>query len=159
VKRWLIPALIFAVCAMPFVTGWGLYATGWRPASVKSNGELLRDTPAGKASGYWRLIYYAPSDCDGRCIATLMGLRNAHAAQGKERGRVMRQVVAPDETAARRYEVLFQREAGVMVRVGTGEGILLADPAGRAVLRYKADASPDGIRRDLSKLMRYSWIG
>jgi hypothetical protein len=158
-SAWFIPFLIFAVCAMPFLAGWALYVSGWRPAAVKANGELLRDTPLGQASGHWQLIYYAPRECDSRCTATLIGLRNAHAAQGKERQRVERLVLAPDAAAARHYQVLFRREAGVTVRVGAGEGILLADPAGRAVLRYGADASPDGIRRDLSKLMRYSWIG
>ena len=37
--------------------------------------------------------------------------------------------------------------------------LLLVDPAGKLMMRYAPGAEPKGIRADLERLLKYSWIG
>ena len=38
-------------------------------------------------------------------------------------------------------------------------GVYLVDPLGNLIMRYPAHADPDGMLDDLTRLLRYSWVG
>ena len=37
--------------------------------------------------------------------------------------------------------------------------VLLVDPEDRLIMTYPADASPQGMRADLERLLKYAWTG
>ena len=88
-----------AMFVLPFVIGSGLFWSGWRPAALRNHGELIqppRALPASAAAlqGKWLLIVPARDDCGPACQETLLRLQRAHAALGKEQGRVRRVLVS-----------------------------------------------------------------
>ena len=88
-----------AMFVLPFVIGSGLFWSGWRPAALRNHGELIqppRALPASAAAlhGKWLLIVPVRDDCGPACQETLLRLQRAHAALGKEQGRVRRVLVS-----------------------------------------------------------------
>lgn len=100
-------------------------------------------------------------------------MRMVHLGQGKDGARVARVAVAADTASA---EELARRDSQLVTLVATpaqlstlrarlgadeqvGPAIHLTDPMAQAILRYPAGAEAAGMLRDLTHLLKHSWIG
>lgn len=187
-SRWLLAALVLAV-VLPGAVAMGLFLTGWRPASLTVHGEFMHPpvqldtiqitrasgepTALQALQGKWTLLYLQPADCQRDCVASLYGMRMVEIGQGEHSLRVQRLVVSASAEQAR---LLAQRDAGLIsasadaaqlaqlrqrliLPEGGAAPIYLMDPLGNVILRYGQDVDPTGIRKDLSHLIKHSWVG
>lgn len=182
---WLLAAMFFG----PLAVAWLLYFdTGWRPGGTTNHGELVvppiplpqvpLPTPAGDRldadflHGSWTLLYVGRGPCEAACRQALQGSRQARLALGRLMDRVQRVYLyagaAPDAgfLAAEHPELVAASVAGpegaalLEALPSSGEaGFWLVDPLGNAMMRYRPDADPEGMLKDLKKLLRVSRIG
>ena len=173
--------LILAVCAAPVVASFAAYYL--MPSRDTTNyGELLPTQPAPEVAGtrldgrawtladergHWVVLVAAPAACDDACAKRLYATRQARTMQGKDRDRVARVWLVPDEGVPA-PAVIGEHPDVEAVRVGPrgadrlphGAGaIYLVDPLGNQVLAWPADPDIRGLARDLAKLLRTSRIG
>lgn len=185
---WRVLLVLTALCAMPFASGAWLYASGWRPASNSAHGELVQPPQSvgavelgedgngrvslGKLAGRWTLVYFGAAECSLDCMRSLYVMRQVQVAQGSEQERVQRIFVASGENSLAGAAALVRVFPGLRVVAaregaasrwpdsGGGQGrIYLVDPMGNLVMRYTGNADPGGMRKDLSRLLAYSWVG
>jgi hypothetical protein len=123
----------------------------------------------------WHLIYVATGSCGADCRNHLHLMRQIHAALAKEIDRLERVwvidapipsqqlkqvqtqypdlIVIPDAAAlAKQFELPGATE------VGNGN-FYLTDPLDNLMMKYPPGADPNGIRKDLMRLLKYSWAG
>lgn len=133
--------LMLALSLLPIAVGAGLYFFGWRPAQTANHGDLITPPVAvdvGQAKGKWALALV------GGDAGRLDELRRVRASLAREWRRTehLRLDVAP---------------------AGLGDlspgSVLIVDPEGRAMMRYPPGAGLKGIRADLERLLKFSWIG
>lgn len=156
--------LVPAVIALLMQTRW----FHWQPESTKNRGELIQPviplTPAASlADGHrWSVVVRMPEPCDAACAQRITLLSHIREASGKEMDRV--QMVAwsaPGAALAPEWTTRWQPESEQTVQqlaIAAG-GILLVDPLGNAMMRYRADADPTDVRKDLAHLLRWSTVG
>ena len=128
----------------------------------------------------WTMLYFGPADCGSVCQQQLYKMRQTHIAQGAGSERIQRvfvvtdtgkldqlrhtlkdysdmQVLTGPADTIRQLAAQFQLPAGSpMQALGR---IYLLDPQGNFMLSYPADADPDGMRKDLVRLLKVSHIG
>jgi hypothetical protein len=102
-------------------------------------------------------------------VAQLQLARQIQVSLNKDMVRLSRGLVGPalDDTAALAAhwpDLAIARADDQAWRTLGGERItapqlFLIDPQGRLVLRYTATPDPKGIRRDVERLLKYSWNG
>jgi cytochrome oxidase Cu insertion factor (SCO1/SenC/PrrC family) len=174
-----------AAFLLPIGLSVGLYASSWRPARLANHGDLVQPprqigeagllTADGRAvsfgafHGKWTLVSFG-ADCPAACRQALYRMRQVHVALGKEMGRVQRVFVAAGGLAG------LGRDPGMTVisgppaatdalarRFGAASAddgrVYLVDPLGNLILVYPPDSDPSGMRRDLVRLLQYSWVG
>lgn len=183
-QAWLLAAMFFG----PLAVAWLLYFdTGWRPGGMTNHGELVSPavplpqvslpTPAGDRldadflHGHWTLVYVGRGACEARCERALHDSRQARLALGRLMDRVQRVYLytgaAPDEgfLAAEHPELVAaslsgpEGEALLAALPSADEGFWLVDPLGNVMMRYPPDTDPEGVLKDLKKLLRVSRIG
>lgn len=184
-------ALLLLLFVLPVAAATLLYLAGWRPATGGNHGELIRPArqiddlalrtldggPArfGELRGKWTMAYFGAPSCPEACMKSLYAMRQVHAAQGRERGRVQRVFILAGADAPAGLKTKLAGYPGM--RVWTGEnkalaelarsfglreepaGIYLIDPLGYLIMRYAPGADPAGMRKDLARLLKYSWVG
>lgn len=185
--RWMLLFLL-GVFALPVIVGLALYFAGWRPDGT-SHGDLLqpprpltiqsvqtargRPFDAGDWRGKWHLVVVASGACDADCRHELGMMRRVHASLGKEIDRLQRVWVMdgeprPDvlrQMQAQYPDLIILPKAVILARQfdlpGTRSpgGVYLVDPLGNLFMRYPYGADPYGIRKDLVRLLTYSWTG
>jgi len=129
----------------------------------------------GHRFGEWTLATIASTPCTQPCQTTLDHLHRIHVAL-QEKGTRVHLVVLVDKGlgdfdakahgAAPRTVVLEADTAAVLQSLGAGSAtdseppaanqIFIIDYAGRAMMRYHADADMAGVSRDLRRLLRAS---
>jgi len=177
--------LILALCAAPVVAAWLAYFVS-PPASRTNHGELieahrLSDPPLERVGGgafrlsslrgKWLLVQLDGGACDAACRGKLLYMRQLRLTQGKEMDRVERVWLVTDAApvdAALAGEfpgtVTVRAAAGALAREFPAAGdpkdyIYVVDPLGNVMLRWSRSLDPDGMKRDLSRLLRASRIG
>jgi hypothetical protein len=162
--------LIFLAFAAP-VTIAVLLQTPWfhyEPTSTRNRGELIQpvlpiaadeSTRALFADNHhWSVLVRFPAECTGPCAERLTLLSRLRQAAGKEMDRV--KLVAWVEGEANPGEpwtVFRAPEAfGLVLEPGA---VALVDPIGNAMMRYRSDADPTDVRKDLAHLLRWSKTG
>jgi len=192
-RQLVLLALLFV---FPVLLAFALYFGGWRSEVTTNRGVLV--TPAralqdaalvtldGTAvrfsglAGKWLMVYIGPGRCDTACERNLYTMRQVHAAQGKEAGRVQRVLLVTDLDARDSLDSTLKAYPGMIVLAGPPEAaralaaqfrvasdlpgatpgrIYLVDPLGNLMMYYEADADPQGLRKDLARLLRLSHIG
>src|SRR2546428_2612836 len=102
-------AMLFAVCAAPFVLGWLAYEYRWIPGKTANYGELIAPHPlAGPLAplrGKWVFLTVDAAGCPAACARKPYEVRQAQAGQGKDAGRLKRPG-APSEGGKRPAQIL-----------------------------------------------------
>jgi cytochrome oxidase Cu insertion factor (SCO1/SenC/PrrC family) len=130
--------------------------------------------------GKWTLIAFSPAECLKPCERNLYVMRQVIAAQGDKAGRVQSALVVTDTKALELLRYTVRDYPGMHVIAGPPQAVAelarqfalpagspldglnrvyLVDPLGNFMMSYPADADPNGIRKDLSRLLRASRIG
>ncbi|MBU3693419.1 MAG: hypothetical protein FGM40_01140 [Rhodocyclaceae bacterium] len=175
---------LFAAFAAPFLVGFGLFAGGWRPDTVHPHGVLVQPAPVLRAPqwsallgsdpvpGQWTLAMLAPAECDAACRKTLWLMQQIESTQAREASRVQRAVLVADAPSASLREAVEQIGQTVIWQgpladlraalPSAGEGavrLAIIDPQGSLMMVYPDAFDPSGVRRDLERLLKFSWIG
>jgi len=183
-QAWLLAAIFFG----PLAVAWVLYFdTGWRPGGMTNHGQLVRPavplppsslpTPEGERldpdflKGHWTLVYVSGGTCGEICRNALRDSRQTRLALGRLMDRLQRvylytaDVPDPAFLAREHPDLLAASVAGTEGARLLGalpsreEGFWLVDPLGNAMMRYPPDAEPQGMLKDIKKLLRVSRIG
>lgn len=130
--------------------------------------------------GKWTLLTFSTAECLKPCERNLHNMRQVIAAQGDKAGRVQSVLVVTDLKALDLLRYAVKDYPGMRVIVGPPEAvaglarqftlpaggpldnlnrIYVVDPLGNFMMSYPADADPNGIRKDLARLLRASRIG
>lgn len=182
--------LVIAICAAPvFASYYAYYFV--RPEARSNYGELidpqrpipplnlktLDGRPFDNASlrGKWVMLMVAGGDCAASCVDRLYHLRQVRLTTGKDRDRVQRVWLIPDQAPLstmlmREYdgtEMLRAdpRELAAWLATDAAAGttyadrIYIVDPLGNLMMQFPLDADPNKSKRDLAKLLRASRIG
>ncbi len=180
--------LLVAVCLAPVIASYLMYYV-LPPAGRTNYGDLIepqRPTPPlslrttegepfdlSRLRGHWLLVKVDGAGCDQACQRQLWLMRQLRTMQGKDADRIERVFLVADggdlaPTLAREYagthflraeraalEVFLPAAAGTRLE----EHLFLIDPIGNLMLRWPAQADPQRMKRDLSRLLRASRIG
>lgn len=180
--------LLAAMFALPLLIVASMYQLQWRPAG-SSHGQLISpphplqlvelQTLQGKKFGAeqwkekWDLVYVSTKGCDPACEVQLHGLRQVHAALGKEIGRAQRILLVTADGKEEQLNRLQAQYPDLIILVGprveklAGQfdadarqgNIYLVDPLGNLMMRYPPGYEARGMYKDLMRLMTYSWVG
>lgn len=118
----------------------------------------------------WHLVQVTTNDCDQSCLDNLHDMRQIHASLAKEISRLERVWLVNSSVPAstlndvqEKYpDMLILLQSDMLARqfIDTGVGrMYLVDPLGKLMMRYPHEAESNGIRKDLMRLLRYSWAG
>jgi hypothetical protein len=179
--------LILALFVLPVFIAAGMYLSGWQPGGTMNHGELLKPgfplpaqglvgmdgkpLAADELRGKWLLLLTGDAPCDASCRSLLQQMRNVQIALNKDRHRIRRAWINPAAATDPALPELRHSLPDLLVaQPGTaawaaafgsapGHRLYLADPAGNVILRYPDQVDPLGVRRDLERLLKYSWIG
>lgn len=184
----LILLALVALFVMPLFVVAAMYFLDWRPGGA-SQGQLITppqslqlaelQTAQGKKfgaeqwKGKWSLVYIGQQGCDAACETQLHDLRQIHASLNKEIGRVQRVLLVPVARQDSNLAQLQQQYPDLVVLVGAevtqlarqfspveAPGMVyLVDPLGNLMMRYSSGYQPKGLRKDLMRLLTYSWVG
>lgn len=164
--------LLVAVAFLsPFLLAVVLRFGGWQPGSTRNYGELLQpplpmhevSATASDGSAWvwenqeqrWTLLARVGSACDEACARTLALLPNVRTALGRHAGRLPQFMVgsAPADAPFANLQ-LGSVPAPLVQPLAAGVEAWLVDPHGYLVLHYPAGFDPNGLRRDLSRLIK-----
>ena len=128
----------------------------------------------------WTMLYFGPADCGSVCQQQLYKMRQTHIAQGAGSERIQRVFVVTDTNKLDQLRHTLKDYADMQVLTGPADTIrqmaaqfqlpsgspmqapgriYLLDPRGHFMLSYPADADPNGMRKDLVRLLKVSHIG
>lgn len=166
--------LLAAVCVAPIALAWLAFVFGWAPGKPGNYGELIAphklSAPIFEGlRGKWVMVSFDRGACDAYCERKLYFLRQVRKAQGNERYRVERLWVIVD-AAAPSPRLLAAIEGTRVVHMENraflggfpgdpADHIYLIDPLGYLMMRYPRDPDPEGINKDLKRLLKYSRAG
>jgi hypothetical protein len=157
----------------------------WQPGGTRNHGELIQpviplpefETMSSGSSlsredllERWQLVHLRSTPCDEACIEDLYWLRQVRVAQDRHQPDVglllISTVALPESVRAQVTELADDfaiidgdagRElAGIFPPAGVNEGSYILDPMANIILGYAADADPNGIRRDLRRLLTWT---
>ncbi len=133
---------------------------------VLVNHSLLKDK--------WSMVYVA-ADCNLQCKNKLHQMRQLHISLYKEIPRMQRVLIttSPDiSDLIKNYPELiivnqpaneiiaFSQQFNILNETATdSHRIYLTDPLGQLIMSYNASTSPALVRKDITRLMKYSWTG
>lgn len=175
--------LPFAIALGLYYFGWRPGSTGnygellQPPLKLPTQG-LRRDDgrplPTAELRGKWLLVLASDAPCAVLCQQRLHDLRQIQVSMNKEMGRLSRvwlgRTVADDPALPalkRAYPdlVIAAPEPGLAGqdwRTVLTDGQLrlyVVDPLGNLVLRYPETPDLPRLRRDVERLLKYSWVG
>ena len=164
-------ALIVGRLALPVVIAAALYFGGWHPSRMTHHGHLLkppRPLPAEilrsteKNAEKWQLVLHVRGPCAADCLRRLDEMRRVHVALYKNMGRLGRALLTgqaddpalPGVRASQPDLMLLKAPPDTLADIA--DPLLLVDPQGRIIMTYPPDASPQGLRADLDRLLKYA---
>jgi cytochrome oxidase Cu insertion factor (SCO1/SenC/PrrC family) len=156
----------------------------FNPAKPLQDFELVSVDGAGfKLSGLrgkWVMLYIGTAACDTTCSENLYKMRQSRLAQGGEIKRIKRLYISIDGQPAESLQAVLTEHQGLEVVYGNtpqieavlGQfdltrqdvaderiGIFIVDPLGNLVMRYQTGFEAKGLVKDLSLLLKASYIG
>ena len=180
--------LVWAVCAAPVVASYLSYYVIkpqgrvnygdliMPPKPLPSEAELALSDLEGHVvkpaslKGQWLLVVVANGACDSRCEKQLYLQRQLRETLGKDKDRMDRVWMIPDQSnvpsklmpGLKNAWVLRANEAGLQRWLAPEKGqtqdahLYLVDPRGDWMMRFPVDADPSRIKKDLARLMKAS---
>lgn len=131
-------------------------------------------------SGKWVMMYFTPEHCEKMCIKNLYNMRQVRKAMGRDQDRIDRVLVSGTRQQASALKALLAKDylGTVLVfankhqqqpfyraipkksqhKLAKGE-LYIMDPLGNIMMTYAAKASPEGMLKDLKRLLKVSQIG
>ncbi|MCP5268546.1 MAG: hypothetical protein H6943_05830 [Zoogloeaceae bacterium] len=185
-RRALLLTLLLFI--LPVAVGGGLFYFDWRPSSTGNHGELItppRPMPvamleqknnnpdtAASIKGKWLLLIAGNGICDQACVQLARQARAIQVSLNRDMGRMRRVVLnsgaspALSELQAEQPDLIVAEASpewlaglGIDTTTQSPQRLFLVDPAGNLMMQYAPGAEPKGIRADLERLLKYSWIG
>lgn len=181
--------MVLAVCATPVIASYFTYFVV-RPEGRTNYSEFvqppralpealplrnLAGQPVSAASlhGQWLVIAVASGACDARCETHLVLQRQLRETLGKEKGRVDKVWLIPDDVAPRPelMQAITPGQSATVLRVSAAalaqwlspadghqidEHLYLVDPMGQWMMRTPVDPDPARLKKDLERLLRAS---
>lgn len=117
----------------------------------------------GDFRGRWLMVWVGPAECDADCREQLWQMRQVRLTTGRERDRVERLWLVTDGG----QPILRDEEQGLWVvriqpdQLGAWQPnqVHLVDPLGNLMMRFPLKADPQGMKKDLMKLLKASRVG
>ncbi len=122
----------------------------------------------------WSMVYMT-ADCDAQCKDKLHQMRQLHVSLYKEIPRMQRLLFTtvsdvteikqnyPDLLILNQPKtdiISFSEQFNIRNETSMTAGrIYLIDPLGHLIMSYSASTSPALVRKDITRLMKYSWTG
>jgi hypothetical protein len=158
----------------------------WQPGGTRNHGELIQPViplPAFESMqdagdnlsrddllDRWQLVHLRSSACDEACLEDLYWLRQVRIAQDRHQPDVGLLLISSVEVEASIRAQIKQLAndfaiidgetgaelAGLFPPPDSGQGAYILDPMANIILAYAADADPNGIRRDLRRLLTWT---
>lgn len=118
----------------------------------------------------WHLVHVTRGECGKDCQHNLHEMRQIHASLAKEIERLERVWLVDEHVPASQLQemhekypdMLILQQSGILAQqlIDAGVGrMYLVDPLGKLMMRYPHEAEAKGIRKDLVRLLKYSWAG
>ncbi|MEX0951770.1 MAG: hypothetical protein WDZ86_05760 [Gammaproteobacteria bacterium] len=148
-------------------------------ADVPVYDPRLGDAAEQSLHGKWILLYIAPGPCDEACYESLYRMRQIRLAAGRYTHNLERVWMTDAGNQADLAELLADYDGTLVLDMSQNaaaiqpedfryddaanvledDSLYLIDPLGNLVLRYRVDAEPLKIIKDLNKLLKASRIG
>lgn len=182
--------LVLAACAAPVVASYFAYfvlrpqartnystliePTRPMPSSLPLSDINGRSVQARSLGGQWLIVVVAGGACDGPCEKALYLQRQLREMTGRERDRIDKVWLIPDDAAVRPelldavtaapapvWVLRVPREAlAAWLQPAPGETLerhlYIVDPMGKWMMRAPADPEPARLKRDIERLLRAS---
>ena len=182
--------LVLAACAAPVVASYFAYfvlrpqartnystliePTRPMPSSLPLSDINGRSVQARSLGGQWLIVVVAGGACDGPCEKALYLQRQLREMTGRERDRIDKVWLIPDDAAVRPellaavtaapapvWVLRVPREAlAAWLQPAPGETLerhlYIVDPMGKWMIRAPADPEPARLKRDIERLLRAS---
>ena len=179
-RQWRSRLVLLLIVAL-FFGSFGLAAllrfSGWQPASHRNFGEMLAPPLDFSAQVFeradgtpyawqpelnrWRVAVVSEGPCEARCLRTLDTLQRVWLSQGRHRERIDILWFGPLPSPAPDFTGLVPMRidpalAAALAVPGEADTypVTLLDSGGFAVLRYPPGFDPNGLRKDLAKLVK-----
>ena len=178
--------LLGAVSLAPFLASFLLYYS-WKPQTFSNYGELLEVAPLADVAvadrdgkdfrfdqlrGKWMFLMVDSGICDEYCVSKLYLMRQIRLTQGKNRDRIERLWLIPDDVRpAPAVELQYPGTRQLMVDAdavlrllpalrSARDHIYLVDPFGNLMMRFPRDADPQQMKQDVTRLVKVSsgWL-
>jgi hypothetical protein len=124
----------------------------------------------------WHLVTIAEAQCAADCRERIHLLRQVHVTLNKEIERVQRILIVPQADTAeladlqRQYPdlvILTGSDAAALAKqfdlpaqpATTSGRAYVVDPLGNLIMSYPAGFDPKGLQKDMTRLLKYSWVG
>ncbi len=158
----------------------------WQPGSTRNHGELIQpvvpipeftDSHGSAATiersdllDRWQLIHLRDSACDDDCLRDLYWLRQVRRAQDRHQPDIGLVLISkPEVNAEIRAQIAQLADDFVIIDGATAASLTqtfpghenmplhyIADPMTNIILRYPGEADPNGIRKDLRRLLTWT---
>ncbi|WP_241013735.1 MULTISPECIES: cytochrome C oxidase subunit I [Pandoraea] len=143
------------------------------PALVVRDDETGETLPLSSLRGKWLMISADTAACDENCVSKLFYMRQIRVLQGNERTRVETLwLVTDDGVVSDRIDSAYEETRRLRAdpvalanwlptQDGTGlrDHIYLVDPLGNLMMAFPKQGDPARIKRDLSRLLKWSGTG
>lgn len=128
----------------------------------------------------WVMVYIGSASCDTKCSENLYKMRQSRLAQGGELKRIRRLYISVDGKPTSTLQAVLSEHQGLEVVYGSDSqiqqvlqqfdlthqavtnetvGMFIVDPLGNLVMRYQTGFEAKGLVKDLSLLLKASYIG
>lgn len=131
-----------------------------------SSGQMLDE---GALGGHWQLVLVDTRGCGAECLERLYWLRQVRRAQDRHQPDIGLVMITPQALEAAVTDQIAELATDIRVFDGDSGSQLAArfprpdpaasyimDPAGNIIIRFDAGADPNGIRRDLRRLLTWT---
>lgn len=148
------------------------------PRLLSAAGELKSDQGVVLPSTFWKdkwSIVYVAGDCQKACLNKLHDMRQLHVSLYKDMQRAQRVLITTtQDTTVIKHDypdmiVINQPADNVLnfaqqfqidsENVTLSDRLYLVDPLGHLMMSYQHKAPLADVRKDITRLLRYSWAG
>ncbi|MFA6179473.1 MAG: SCO family protein [Candidatus Methylopumilus sp.] len=148
------------------------------PVPLTIAAELLDNQGKAVTASIWHdkwSMVYVTGECDDICTERLHSMRQLHVSFAKDIERIQRILISPTHKAAELQQqypdlLIINQPAPALPNLNSqfdiageaaisGNRIYLVDPLGNLMMSYPLSIAPAEIRKDMQRLLKYSWAG